>query len=81
MVFSRYPALTFVQALSRIGGFVALIKLVGILMYLIHWQLFEIKLSKMNYKMSLKYGDLSHKNQNGVASQDNDILISEDNIG
>jgi len=57
-----------VQALSRIGGFVALIKLVGILMYLIHWQLFENKLSKMNKKMSLTFGDLSLKNQNGAAS-------------
>jgi hypothetical protein len=69
-----------VQALSRIGGFVALIKLVGIFMYLIHWQLFENKLSKMNKKMSLTFGDLSLKNQNGAASQDHDIINSEDNI-
>lgn len=30
--------------------------------------------------MSLTFGDLSLKNQNGAASQDHDIINSEDNI-
>jgi hypothetical protein len=44
-VFNRYPAMTLVQALSRIGGFVALIKLFSIGMYLFHWKLFEKRLA------------------------------------
>jgi hypothetical protein len=50
-VCTLYPSLTFLQALSRIGGIIAWIKVLAMFMYLLHGFLFERRLSRLNLKL------------------------------
>lgn len=49
-VLTRYPAMNIVQALSRIGGIFALLKLISIFLELSHERFFEVRLSSLNIK-------------------------------
>ena len=46
--YTRSPSLTLLQALSRIGGVIAWIKVLSFLMYLLHGFIFERRLVRVN---------------------------------
>jgi hypothetical protein len=50
-LYTRSPSLTLLQALSRIGGVIAWVKVLSFLMYLLHGFIFERRLVRVNQRL------------------------------
>jgi heme/copper-type cytochrome/quinol oxidase subunit 1 len=50
-LYTRSPSLTLLQALSRIGGVIAWVKVLSFLIYLLHGFIFERRLVRVNQRL------------------------------